>query len=82
MVGWGNQDDRESIAAIRYAVENGVNWIDTAAIYAPSHSAEIVAAEDQSTAVRRGTRSRPCGRRKSSSGPTGTIRVGLIDVWL
>ena len=40
------------------------------------------AAENQSTAVRRGTRSRPCGRRKSSSGPTGTIRVGLIDVWL
>jgi len=43
-VGWGNQDDRESIAAIRYAVENGVNWIDTAAIYGLGHSEEIVAA--------------------------------------
>ncbi len=43
-VGWGNQDDRESIAAIRYAVANGVNWIDTAAIYGLGHSEEIVAA--------------------------------------
>jgi aryl-alcohol dehydrogenase-like predicted oxidoreductase len=42
-VGWGNQDDRESIAAIRYAVANGVNWIDTAAIYGLGHSEEIVA---------------------------------------
>jgi aryl-alcohol dehydrogenase-like predicted oxidoreductase len=42
-VGWGNQDDRESIAAIRYGVANGVNWIDTAAIYGLGHSEEIVA---------------------------------------
>jgi len=28
---WGNQDDTESIGAIRKAVESGVNWIDTAA---------------------------------------------------
>jgi aryl-alcohol dehydrogenase-like predicted oxidoreductase len=31
-VGWGSQDDRDSIAAIRHAVAHGVNWIDTAAI--------------------------------------------------
>ncbi len=31
-VGWGSQDDRDSIAAIRHAVSHGVNWIDTAAI--------------------------------------------------
>lgn len=31
-VGWGSQDDKQSIAAIRHAVERGVNWIDTAAI--------------------------------------------------
>jgi aryl-alcohol dehydrogenase-like predicted oxidoreductase len=42
-VGWGNQDDRESIAAIRHAVESGVNWIDTAAIYGLGHSEEVVA---------------------------------------
>jgi aryl-alcohol dehydrogenase-like predicted oxidoreductase len=41
---WGDQDDTESIAAIRHAVESGVNWIDTAAVYGLGHSEEIVAA--------------------------------------
>lgn len=40
---WGDQDDRESIAAIRRAVELGMNWIDTAAVYGLGHSEEIVA---------------------------------------
>ena len=40
--GWGPQDDDESIAAIRRAVESGVNWIDTAAIYGLGHSEEVV----------------------------------------
>jgi len=31
--GWGPQDDRESIAAIRRALDLGVNWIDTAVAY-------------------------------------------------
>ncbi len=43
-VGWGSQDDRESIAAIRHAVARGINWIDTAAIYGLGHSEEVVAA--------------------------------------
>lgn len=41
-VGWGAQDDRASIAAIRHAVERGINWIDTAAIYGLGHSEEMV----------------------------------------
>ena len=41
---WGGQDDAESIAAIRHAVESGVNWIDTAAVYGLGHSEEVVAA--------------------------------------
>lgn len=41
-VGWGVQDDRASIAAIRHAIERGINWIDTAAIYGLGHSEEIV----------------------------------------
>ena len=41
---WGDQDDAESIAAIRHAVEAGVNWIDTAAVYGLGHSEEVVAA--------------------------------------
>ncbi len=39
---WGAQDDAESIAAIRYAVDKGVNWIDTAAVYGLGHSEEVV----------------------------------------
>ena len=42
-VGWGSQDDRDSVAAIRHAVRLGVNWIDTAAIYGLGHSEEVVA---------------------------------------
>jgi aryl-alcohol dehydrogenase-like predicted oxidoreductase len=39
---WGPQDDDESIAAIHRALELGINWIDTAAIYGLGHSEEIV----------------------------------------
>ncbi|MBT4482595.1 MAG: aldo/keto reductase [Candidatus Latescibacteria bacterium] len=39
---WGYQDDKESIAAILHAVEKGVNWIDTAAVYGLGHSEEVV----------------------------------------
>jgi aryl-alcohol dehydrogenase-like predicted oxidoreductase len=42
-VGWGSQDDQDSIAAIRHAITHGVNWIDTAAIYGLGHSEEVVA---------------------------------------
>jgi len=40
--GWGPQDDDESIAAINRAVQLGVNWLDTAAIYGLGHSEEVV----------------------------------------
>ena len=40
--GWGPQDDDESIAAMNHALERGVNWIDTAAIYGLGHSEEVV----------------------------------------
>src|SRR5277367_2224329 len=41
-VGWGSQDDKDSVAAIRHAVSRGINWIDTAAIYGLGHSEEVV----------------------------------------
>ncbi len=40
---WGAQDDRESIEAIHAALDGGVNWIDTAAVYGLGHSEEVVA---------------------------------------
>ena len=40
---WGPQDDNESIGAIQRALDLGVNWIDTAAIYGLGHSEEVVA---------------------------------------
>jgi aryl-alcohol dehydrogenase-like predicted oxidoreductase len=40
---WGAQDDSDSIAAIHEALDAGVNWIDTAAVYGLGHSEEVVA---------------------------------------
>ncbi len=39
---WGAQDDNESVAAIQRAVDLGINWIDTAAVYGLGHSEEVV----------------------------------------
>ncbi|HUY48456.1 MAG TPA: aldo/keto reductase [Streptosporangiaceae bacterium] len=40
---WGDQEDTDSVAAIRHAVESGINWVDTAAVYGLGHSEEVVA---------------------------------------
>jgi aryl-alcohol dehydrogenase-like predicted oxidoreductase len=39
---WGPQDDNQSIEAIDAALDRGVNWIDTAAVYGLGHSEEVV----------------------------------------
>jgi aryl-alcohol dehydrogenase-like predicted oxidoreductase len=41
--GWGPQEDSDSIGAIHRALELGVNWIDTAAVYGLGHSEQTVA---------------------------------------
>jgi aryl-alcohol dehydrogenase-like predicted oxidoreductase len=41
-MGWGPQDDDEAIATILHAINEGINWIDTAAIYGLGHSEELV----------------------------------------
>jgi aryl-alcohol dehydrogenase-like predicted oxidoreductase len=53
--GWGEQDDKASVAAIHRALELGVNWIDTAAAYGMGHSEEVVA-----EALRTWSGPRPC----------------------
>ena len=40
--GWGDQDDADSIEAIQAAIETGINWIDTAAVYGLGHSEKVV----------------------------------------
>jgi aryl-alcohol dehydrogenase-like predicted oxidoreductase len=40
---WGAQDDDESVSTIERALDSGINWIDTAAIYGLGHSEEVVA---------------------------------------
>jgi len=40
--GWGPQDESESLATMRHAIELGVNWIDTAGVYGLGHSETLV----------------------------------------
>ncbi|MEW5843758.1 MAG: aldo/keto reductase [Bacteroidota bacterium] len=40
--GWGKVDDDESVKAIQASISNGINWIDTAAVYGFGHSEEVV----------------------------------------
>ncbi|CAN5782981.1 aldo/keto reductase [soil metagenome] len=41
-IGWGPQDDEDSLRAMRHAFARGINWIDTAAVYGLGHSEEVV----------------------------------------
>jgi aryl-alcohol dehydrogenase-like predicted oxidoreductase len=42
LYGWGPQDDNDSIATILCAIDEGINWIDTAAIYGHGRSESVV----------------------------------------
>lgn len=50
--GWGPQEDEDSIAAIQRALQQGINWIDTAAAYGFGHSEEVVGRALQGVAER------------------------------
>src|SRR6201996_7244227 len=49
---WGPQDDDASIAAIHRALDLGINWIDTAAVYGLGHSEGVVARALRTTSQR------------------------------
>jgi aryl-alcohol dehydrogenase-like predicted oxidoreductase len=51
---WGHQEDDDSVSAIHRALELGINWIDTAAIYGLGHSEEVVAK------ALKGVQNKPC----------------------
>ena len=66
--GWGPRDDEESIAAIHYALGQGVNWIDTAAAYGFGRSERIVGRALQGLAEHSELRGQPVGCQKSALG--------------
>jgi len=68
---WGPQDDAESIAAIRRAIDLGINWIDTAAVYGHGHAEEMVgrALEGRREGVLVATK---CGRVRNPDGTVGS----------
>jgi aryl-alcohol dehydrogenase-like predicted oxidoreductase len=69
---WGPQDDSSSVRALRHAVELGVNWIDTAAVYGRGHSEEVVGrAIAGLPAGERPFIFTKCGLRTSNSDPFG-----------
>jgi aryl-alcohol dehydrogenase-like predicted oxidoreductase len=65
---WGAQNDNDSIAAIHRALELGVNWIDTAAIYGLGHSEEVIARALQSWSGPRPYVFTKCGLRWDAQG--------------
>jgi aryl-alcohol dehydrogenase-like predicted oxidoreductase len=75
---WGPQDDDESIATIRRALDLGINWIDTAAVYGLGHSEEIVgrALKDRSQRPYIFTK---CGRKGNPDGSiSGVLKAASI----
>jgi aryl-alcohol dehydrogenase-like predicted oxidoreductase len=65
--GWGPQDDADSVAAVQRALDLGINWLDTAAVYGFGHSEEVVgeAIRGRRQDVIVATK---CGRRRDGDG--------------
>ena len=70
--GWGDQDDADAVASIRRAVELGINWIDTAAVYGFGKSESLVGqAVGQIPASQRPLIASKCGRLNNGDGTIG-----------
>ncbi len=76
---WGSQDDEDSIATIHRALDRGINWIDTAAVYGLGHSEEIVgrAVQGRRDKVIIATK---CGRILGADGVTIDSRLKAASV--
>jgi aryl-alcohol dehydrogenase-like predicted oxidoreductase len=70
---WGSQSDRDSVAAIHRALELGVNWIDTAAVYGLGHSEEVVAGALAAWPGQRPYVFTKCGLRWDAQGQTHRV---------
>ena len=70
---WGKQNDNDSVAAIHRALELGVNWIDTAAVYGLGHSEEVVARALASWGNSRPYVFTKCGLRWDAQGQTRRV---------
>ncbi len=80
--GWGQVDDGDSVAAIRRAIELGVNWVDTAAVYGLGHSEEVVGRAVQPYRVGEEVLVfTKCGRRWQGL-PDGEIGNDLRPEWI
>lgn len=79
-VGWGPQDDDESIAAIRRSLELGCNWIDTAAIYGLGHSEVVVGKAVEGFPREDALIFTKCGRvvKEGAARPSGDLRPETI----
>ena len=70
--GWGDQDDDQAIAAIKRAVDVGVNWIDTAAVYGLGKSETLVGKAVAEIPVNdRPLIATKCGRTNAGNGQIG-----------
>jgi len=78
--GWGPVDDAQSVAAIRRAIDEGIDWIDTAAVYGLGHSEEIVGRAIAGYAPADGVFvCTKCGRKTRPNGnPYGDLRPESI----
>lgn len=80
LYGWGPQDDEASVDAIRRALDLGVNWIDTAAIYGYGHSEEVVGRALQGRDRSSVLIATKCGRVPDGKGvPHGDLRPDTIQ---
>jgi len=83
--GWGAQDDADSISVIHEAIELGINWIDTAAVYGLGHSETVVGRalkgrrDKVLVATKCGRKGKPDGSPLESVLDAASIRAELED---